>query len=56
MKLFHLNLSDTPITDAGLVSMKGLTKLESVMVGNTQVTDAGVKALNRALPNLTIYR
>jgi hypothetical protein len=41
-------------TDAGLANLKGLTKLQSLNLWGTQVTDAGVKKLRRALPNCKI--
>ena len=45
-------------TDAGLVHLKGLTKLEGLRLGFTQVTDAGLAHL-KGLTNLTdlnLYR
>ena len=45
-----LCLNDTQVTDAGLVQLKGLTKLRQLFLQDTQVTDAGVKDLQQALP------
>jgi len=38
------------------VHLKGLTKLQGLNLGNTQVTDAGVAELQKALPNCEIMR
>jgi hypothetical protein len=46
----------TQLTDAGLVQLYGLTRLKELSLHNTQVTDAGVEELQKALPNLKIYR
>jgi Leucine-rich repeat (LRR) protein len=43
-----------PITDAGIEHLKGLTKLEDLNIRHTQVTNAGVKRLQEALPKLKI--
>jgi len=53
-KLQHLNLTDTKITDTGLVHLKGLTNLEVLLLRRTKVTPAGVKKLQQALPNCDI--
>jgi internalin A len=53
--LRFLNLRGTRVSDAGLVHLKGLTSLKFLVVG-TQVTDAGVDGLKRALPTLEITR
>jgi len=42
------------MTDAGLEQLKGLTSLRYLHVADTQVTDAGVSELKKALPNCTI--
>lgn len=39
------------ITDTGLARLTGLSNLKSLSVGQTDVTDAGVKRLLKALPN-----
>lgn len=44
----------TAITDAGLVHIKGLTELQDFELRYTQVTDAGVAELKKALPNCLI--
>ncbi|MBI82494.1 MAG: hypothetical protein CMJ81_04795 [Planctomycetaceae bacterium] len=49
-----LNLGTTAITDAGLVHLKGLTMLEKLSLDHTQVTDAGVAELHKALPECEI--
>ena len=55
-QLERLSLDDTQVTDAGLVHLRGLTKLEWLDVSNTKVTDAGVAKLQKALPNVQIFR
>ncbi len=49
----HILLSDTPITDAGLVPLRRLTGLESLVLQNMRITDAGA-ANFRGLTNLEI--
>ena len=41
----RVNFYGTKVTDAGLVHLKGLTKLEFLSLSNTPVTDAGLKHL-----------
>ena len=48
-------LSDTQITDAGLVHLQGLTKLASLSLPFIQVTDAGIAELQKTLPKCEIY-
>jgi len=40
--LVSVDLSDTKVSDAGLVHLKGLTKLQSLSLISTKVTDAGL--------------
>ena len=42
------------MTDAGLEHLKGLTKLETLNLEQTKVTDAGVKRVQQALPKCAI--
>jgi hypothetical protein len=44
------------VTDAGLVHLKGLTKLEKLVLSGTMVTDAGAKDLQAALPKCKIIK
>lgn len=56
-KLQHLDLSGCEwVTDAGLVHLAKIGTLRHVGLRNTQVTDAGVERLRRAIPNLTADR
>ena len=41
---------------AGLVHLKGLTKLQRLKLGGTKVTDAGVADLQKALSNCKITK
>ncbi len=50
----YVDLEGRPITDAGLEHLKGLTNLELLVLGDTQVTDEGIKKLREALPNCNI--
>jgi Leucine-rich repeat (LRR) protein len=49
--LMELDLSNTQVTDAGLVHLKGLISLWKLDLSGTQVTDAGLKHMT-ALANL----
>lgn len=40
-----VDFSGTPVTDAGLVPLKGLTNLMGLEVNNTKITDAGLEHL-----------
>jgi hypothetical protein len=60
-KLEYLYLGDSGggpgITDAGLVHLKGLTNLRELVIGdNRGVTEAGLKELQKSLPQATIKR
>jgi Leucine Rich repeat len=56
--LRDLDLADTPMTDQGLAHLHGLTNLESLCLLSlrirSQITDAGINALHRALPQVHI--
>ncbi|MCH8047578.1 MAG: hypothetical protein IID44_28110 [Planctomycetes bacterium] len=51
-----LDLSGTNVTDAGLQHLKGLKNLRELFLDETDVTDEGVKELQRALPTCRIRR
>ena len=53
---FGLDLSYTEVTDVGLKELAGLKSLQSLYLGGTQVTDAGVAELRKALPACRIIR
>ncbi|MFP6657003.1 MAG: hypothetical protein VB853_02415 [Pirellulales bacterium] len=52
--VWSVTLNNTKVTDAGLAHLSGLTKLERLWLTRTQVTDAGVKKLQQALPKCDI--
>jgi uncharacterized membrane protein len=49
-------MSERRITDTGLEHLRGMTQLQELSLECTEVTDAGVKKLQQALPNCTITR
>jgi internalin A len=53
-KLQLLDILDSQVTDAGLEYLKGLANLRVVLLNGTQVTAAGVRDLQRALPKARI--
>jgi len=56
MQYCEENRRDTSeIADAGLVHLKGLTNLEVLWLGSN-ITDAGVAELKKALPDCEIIR
>ncbi|MGE0605883.1 MAG: hypothetical protein AB7O62_02065 [Pirellulales bacterium] len=52
-ELRHLILQKAPLADAGLAHLHGLGKLESLYVEETETTPEGLRALQKALPNLS---
>jgi hypothetical protein len=44
------------ISDEGLEHLKGFPNLEELELHGTQVTDAGIADLRKALPNVRILR
>lgn len=56
INLFHLNLSGTQVTFAGLTSLNGMTRLSVFDLGGTQVTAAEMKDLRQTWPSLKITR
>jgi hypothetical protein len=44
------------VTDAGLKVLAGLKGLQTLHVNDTKVTDAGVRELQKALPNCKIIK
>ena len=52
--VIEVTLHGPKVTDAGLVHLKGLTSLQSLSLYRSQVTDAGVAELQKALPNCKI--
>ena len=54
-ELWMLDLSATPITDAGLMHLMGLKHLDYIALNNTGVTSKGAEELSRALPAADIF-
>ena len=54
--LTSLDLQNTQVTDQGLVVLKTMPKLAQVYLHGSKVTPEGEKALQAALPQLTIER
>ena len=52
--LSSLRLSNTSISDAGLVHLARLPKLQDLQLLNTKVTKNGVEALRDVLPNCEV--
>ena len=50
-----LNLTISPISDKDLEGLYGLSQLRELKLFYTQVTDAGVERLQKALPNCKIH-
>ena len=55
-QLKNFELRDSQVTDAGLVHLKGQTKLQRLHLNKTKVTDAGIAELRQALPNCKIRK
>ena len=54
-KLKVLWVENTAVTDAGLIHLTRLKRLEIVNLQRTKVTMSGIAELQRSLPNATIY-
>ena len=55
LKVLHIESSE--ITDAGVKSLAGLTKLTKLILSrHAKVTEAGITDLKEAIPNLDIER
>ncbi len=55
-QLQRLYLGNCKITDKGLKELTTLKELQTLYLRGTNVTDAGVAELQKALPNVSIYR
>ena len=57
-EVIDVSLNGTDVTDAGLVHLKGLTKLQAFKIGGfgQEITDAGIADLQKALPDCKIYK
>jgi hypothetical protein len=49
------DLSATGVTDAGLVHLEALSKLERLEIISTKVSAKGIERLKKALPNCSIF-
>ena len=54
--LEELEISYAPLDDAGLQALAGMKNLRKLTVSTTNVTDAGVGDLKKALPGCEIVR
>jgi hypothetical protein len=52
--LRYIQLDNTRITDAGLMRLEELKGLDSLSLGDTQITNDGIIKLKKALPNTSI--
>ena len=50
-----IDLSDTDLTDEGLMQLVGMTNLRFVMAANTKVTKTGVDSLTAKLPHVRVF-
>ena len=53
-RLEELDVSDTPLSDAGLHSLAGLKRLKRIWLLRTNTTPEGNAALRAALPGVSI--
>jgi hypothetical protein len=51
-----VDLSDTPVTDAGFEPLKSLPDLRALVLSGTGVTEAGVREFQQARPEVKIIR
>jgi hypothetical protein len=51
-----LDLSETKVTDAGLIHLRGFAGLSRLRLAQTQITETGVAALVRDSPGVTVSR
>jgi len=51
-----VDLSDTQVTDAGLVHLDGTTGMWHLYLSNTRITDEGVAKLQKAFSNCSIHK
>jgi len=54
-QVISLDLAETQVDDAGLEHLQGLTQLRLLELTGSKVTDAGVKMLQKALPDCEIH-
>ncbi len=49
-----LSFQNVPITDELLAYVEGLSKLDCLLIANTDITPKGIESLKRALPNVHV--
>jgi len=54
--LTELDLQGTSVTDASIPVLKVMTALKTLNLEKTQISDRGVRELQKALPNCKIKR
>jgi serine/threonine protein kinase/formylglycine-generating enzyme required for sulfatase activity len=50
----HLYLNNNPLTDVGLADLQRLKSLKALVLSGTQVTESGVAAFRKAMPNCAV--
>ena len=55
-QLRELHLTSKGITDGGLTHLEHMSQLEMLSLCETQVTEQGVRTIQKALPNCRIVR
>ena len=56
LQLESLNLDDTDVADAGLPSLSGLVRMQSLSLRNTRTTTVGINAFRTQRPEVKIIR
>ena len=56
LNLISLDIAKTKVTDAGLVHLKSMRKLEWLHIEDTSITDAGINDLKKTIPNVRIMK
>jgi hypothetical protein len=51
-RLLYLDISNTTVTDAGIMKLAPIDNLKTLKVSRTKISDGGMRALQRLLPDL----